>query len=124
MTLGEYNALRGWGTPDNEDPNTEGYVVEYTDGGKANVEGYEGYVSWSPKEVFENSYKDSSTASARVQIEHDELQEKVVALEAFIGNPKFETVSSVQQMYLRNQIGHMKSYLKTLESRLYQFNNS
>jgi hypothetical protein len=34
----------------------EGYLVEYTDGGKPNAEGFTGYISWSPKEVFERSY--------------------------------------------------------------------
>lgn len=57
MTRGEYNAFRGWAIPDSEDQNDEGYLVEYADGGKPNVEGYAGYVSWSPKDVFENSYR-------------------------------------------------------------------
>lgn len=28
MTRGEYNAYRGWETPDDEDPTDEGYLVE------------------------------------------------------------------------------------------------
>lgn len=35
----------------------DGYLVEYLDGGKANVPGFTGYVSWSPKDVFERSYR-------------------------------------------------------------------
>lgn len=31
-------------------------MVEYTDGGKPNVEAAAGYVSWSPKGVFEKAY--------------------------------------------------------------------
>ena len=27
MTLGEYNKFRGWDLPENEDPDTEGYIV-------------------------------------------------------------------------------------------------
>lgn len=34
----------------------KGYLVEYQDGGKPNIEGFAGYVSWSPKDVFEKSY--------------------------------------------------------------------
>lgn len=34
----------------------EGYLVEYPDGGEANHSQFQGYVSWSPKEVFENAY--------------------------------------------------------------------
>lgn len=57
MTRGAYNSLRGWFVPANEDPADDGYLVEYTDGGKPNVPGYKGYVSWSPKEQFENAYR-------------------------------------------------------------------
>jgi hypothetical protein len=57
MTLGAYNQLRGWALPENEAATTEGYLVEYADGGAPNVEGRAGYVSWSPKDVFERSYR-------------------------------------------------------------------
>lgn len=56
MTRGDYNALRGWDVPKDENPDDEGYLVEYLDGGKANVPGYDGYVSWSPRDVFERAY--------------------------------------------------------------------
>lgn len=48
MTLGDYNTYRGWKIPDNEDPMTEGYLVEYPDG----------YESWSPRDVFETAYRE------------------------------------------------------------------
>lgn len=57
MTRGEYNAYRGWTVPADEDPNDEGYLVEYTDGGRSNHPGHIGYISWSPKDVFEQSYR-------------------------------------------------------------------
>jgi hypothetical protein len=47
MTLGDYNIHRGWTIPEDEDPNKEGYIVQYADN----------YVSWSPKEAFEESYR-------------------------------------------------------------------
>jgi hypothetical protein len=59
MKLGEYNKLRGWKLPDNEDGETEGYLVEYLNGGTANTVQYSGYVSWTPKEVFEQAYRSS-----------------------------------------------------------------
>lgn len=52
-----YNQFRGWELPADEDGSDDGYLVEYTDGGKANVAGYTGYVSWSPKDVFERAYR-------------------------------------------------------------------
>jgi len=56
MTLGNYNELRSWPMPRDEHPLTEGYLVEYADGDGPNVEGFAGYVTWSPKAVFERSY--------------------------------------------------------------------
>lgn len=42
----EYNNHRGWDMPSNENGSDEGYLVEYEDG----------YQSWSPKNVFEDTY--------------------------------------------------------------------
>lgn len=57
MSRAEYNIFRGWELPANEDGNDPGYLVEYLDGGTPNVEGFAGYVSWSPKEQFDNAYQ-------------------------------------------------------------------
>lgn len=56
MTRQAYNDLRGWQLPSDEDGTDEGYLVQYADGGKTNLEGFNGYVSWSPKDVFEDAY--------------------------------------------------------------------
>lgn len=62
MTRGEYNEFRGWILPENENADDAGYLIEYVNSdvqpelvGKAN-----GYVSWSPKTVFEDSYANVS----------------------------------------------------------------
>lgn len=57
MTRGEYNEYRGWEIPSEEDPSEQGYLVEYADGGKPNDERHKGYISWSPKDVFEKCYR-------------------------------------------------------------------
>ena len=57
MNRQQYNDLRGWTVPADENPEDDGYLVEYVDGGKANVQGYVGYVSWSPAAVFNNAYR-------------------------------------------------------------------
>lgn len=58
MTRQEYNDFRKWALPSDEDGSDEGYLVEYVDGGKANTAEYSGYVSWSPRDVFERTYKE------------------------------------------------------------------
>lgn len=57
MNRAAYNAFRGWPLPADENGADEGYLVEYLDGGAPNVPGHAGYVSWSPKEQFDNAYR-------------------------------------------------------------------
>lgn len=57
MTRAAYNTFRGWTLPADENGADEGYLVEYLDGGKPNVQGRAGYVSWSPKEQFDAAYR-------------------------------------------------------------------
>ena len=57
MTRAQYNRYRGWELPANEDGNDEGYLVEYLDGGEANHPDHKGYISWSPKDVFQRAYQ-------------------------------------------------------------------
>lgn len=56
MTRGQYNAYRHWTVPADENPADEGYLVEYLDGGKANHDRHNGYITWSPAEQFNNAY--------------------------------------------------------------------
>lgn len=69
MTRGDYNAFRGWAVPADENPADEGYLVEYTDGGKGNTDLYAGYVSWSPKEQFEGAYRETGGLTFGLAIE-------------------------------------------------------
>ena len=55
----EYNKWRGWTVPGEEMPNDEGYLVEYADS-KKNHPDFDGYISWSPKNVFEAAYQNIS----------------------------------------------------------------
>ena len=57
MTRQEYNDFRGWDIPDDENGDDEGYLVEYVNGGPANTREYKSYVSWSPKDVFDQAYR-------------------------------------------------------------------
>lgn len=47
MNLGDYNKLRGWTIPENEDSEKQGYCIYYPDN----------YCSWSPKDIFEQCYR-------------------------------------------------------------------
>ena len=57
MSRGEYNDYRGWKLPENEDSEDPGYLVEYLDGGQANDARHDGYISWSPVDVFNRAYR-------------------------------------------------------------------
>lgn len=63
MTRGEYNILRAWKIPSDENPLDEGYLVEYEDR----------YISWSPKATFESSYRRTGDLKG---LEHDLLTTK------------------------------------------------
>jgi len=56
----EYNQYRGWQLPADEDGSDEGYLVEYTDGGKPNDSRHAGYISWSPKAQADAAYRPAS----------------------------------------------------------------
>lgn len=60
MTRGEYHELRSWPLPADKKGDDYGYLVEDTDAGNPNLEGYVGYVSWSPAAQFENTYRQTS----------------------------------------------------------------
>lgn len=57
MNRRDYNTLRGWALPANENGDDEGYLVEYQDGGEPNHPNFTGYISWSPKAQFERAYQ-------------------------------------------------------------------
>jgi len=69
MTRKEYNDFRGWELPADENGDDEGYLVEYIDSPNANTPEYGGYVSWSPKDVFEMAYREVEGLSFGLAIE-------------------------------------------------------
>lgn len=77
MNRQQYNDLRGWTLPADEDGTDEGYLVEYVNGGKSNHDDYEGYISWSPKDVFEKAYYPIYGMSFGMAIEALKLGKKV-----------------------------------------------
>ena len=77
MTRAAYNEFRGWQLPADENGADEGYLVEYLDGGKPNVEGRSGYVSWSPKAVFDAAYRQIDGMTFGLAIEALKMGKKV-----------------------------------------------
>lgn len=58
MSRLDYNIYRGWGLPDDEDGTDEGYLIEDLYGGKSNHPDHMGYISWLPKQQFDEGYTD------------------------------------------------------------------
>lgn len=60
MNRADYNGYRGWQLPAEEEGSDDGYLVEYTDGGKPNDDRHAGYISWSPKAQFDAAYRETT----------------------------------------------------------------
>ena len=68
MTRGDYRADRGWPMPAEEKREDEGYLVVYAP---------DGYESWSPKEVFENAYREVTGMSFGLAMEACKMGKKI-----------------------------------------------
>lgn len=129
MTRGAYNAYRGWEVPADENPADEGYLVEYVDGGRGNDSRHAGYISWSPKDVFERSYKEVKTVPGlaphqqRVVDEHADLLERLRKLRAFIGDEKglFRSLDTAERHRLMHQEDVMTDLAMVLAERIAAF---
>lgn len=128
MTRLEYYDFRHWLLPSDENGADEGYLVEYMDGGKSNVEGYAGYVSWSPKAQFDAAYIEIGDVSGmpahqqRVVAEKAALDKKAIDLSNFIGNnPFFENLDLVERERLKLQHHFMSYYSIVLGERIAAF---
>lgn len=130
MTRGAYNALRGWNPPDGEDQSVDGYLVEYRDGGGPNVSGFAGYVSWSQKCVFENSYQPITDAEfecadqpfkLRVVQEKHDLDGRLQRLKAFFLTEMFRGLPEDEQHRMVRQSGLMENLSAVLGERIAAF---
>lgn len=127
MRRGDYNAYRGWVCPADEDPTDDGYLVEYVDGGKSNDSRHAGYISWSPKDVFERSYAlvlgaDLPPHQQRVLAEKADLDGILSKLDAFIlDNPLYRQLPGEEQDRLSRQSEAMAAYSGILGERIDAF---
>ena len=72
MTRGIYNKYQGWTIPAKENPEDEGYLVEYLDGGEPNHPDHECFISWSPKDVFDRNHSPMGRGETPYMVTLDE----------------------------------------------------
>jgi len=78
MTRGEYNLYQGWAIPKSENPDDEGYLVEYIAGNKGTHPNHDFYIiSWTPKDVADNSYRPTDDMSFGIAIEAAKMGKKI-----------------------------------------------
>jgi hypothetical protein len=118
MSKDEYNIYRGWKTSSDENKDEKGMLVEYLDGGKPNHLKHKGYISWSPKDVFDKHYKQSQTFYDRLLIETQELATKTNALNDFMRTQNFVDLDREDKDLLYTQSRLMNKYLQVLGHRL------
>jgi hypothetical protein len=67
MTRGDYNTVRGWDTPQDENPLDEGFMIQRING----------HLTWVPKDVFEDIYSEPIDNDVEmVDVKHDLLTTK------------------------------------------------
>lgn len=119
MSRRDYNDLRGWTLPEDEDGDDEGYLVEYTDGGKANVEGFRGYISWSPKDVFERAYNPQESYEDRIRVKLKDVKRDISILGDTVRiGEHYGDLDAKEKKIITEQIRLLKRYEILLLDRL------
>ena len=138
MNLKDYNDYRGWELPADEDGSKDGFLVEYAQSETSpnqNHPAHAGYISWSPKDVFEQSYistdvelnntknfKQLEPHQQRVMNELKDLTKKSFDLSNFIETDFFKSnISADEQIRLKQQLIVMKTYESILIQRINNF---
>lgn len=113
MTLGEFIKQSGRNPYSNSgDLHTDdepGYIVKYADG----------YVSWSPKEAFENAYRVCDTGLDRLKIELEEVKQRLIKLNEFLYSADHPKISEEEKYRLNEQKIAMERYAGILIARIY-----
>jgi hypothetical protein len=138
MNRKEYNDYRGWELPADENGDDEGFLVEYVQSETSpnvNHPAHKGYISWSPKDVFEESYISTDVLinktkafgeyephQQRVLNELKDLTKKSFDLSNFIKTEFFtERLDSEEQQRLKQQLIVMQTYESVLIQRINNF---
>ena len=96
-----------------EKDGADGYAVKYADG----------YISWSPAEVFEEAYLplghigNLPAHAQRIAAEHAQLNDRINKLEAFLRSDRFLSIPVIERADLEEQRNHMNAYFDVLKRR-------
>lgn len=112
MTMGEAyrrGLLHAGRVPSESEKSKAGYYVKYDNG----------YESWSPKDVFEQSYRVADTYLDRLRIERDELHDRYVKAKNYLSSPLAEKqLTPREKGSLAAQVEFMRQYLLCVEERI------
>lgn len=112
MTMGEAyrrGLLHAGRVPSESEKSKAGYYVKYDNG----------YDSWSPKDVFEQSYRVADTYLDRLRIERDELHDRYVKAKNYLSSPLAEKqLTPREKGSLAAQVEFMRQYLLCVEERI------
>ncbi len=106
--------VTAWEAPKDDKP---GYNVKYADG----------YISWSPKDVFEAAYLPLGHISQlpphqqRVIGEHAEVNDRAKKLAAFLATDTYAGLPYAERMLLQEQLFYMEKYEDVLFRRVSHF---
>ncbi len=138
MNRKEYIDYRGWELPADENGADEGYLVEYEQSETSpnvNHRNHKGYISWSPKDVFEEAYISTDIIldnpkelnqfephEKRVINELHDLAKKTHDLANFLQTDFFKkNVDVSEQNRLKQQLIVMQTYESLLIQRINNF---
>lgn len=104
MTMGEAyecKLLKEGVRPSECETDKAGFLVEYEDG----------YLSWSPKDVFDAAYKPSETFLERLDNECDEIGARYNKAKDFINSDRFDNLSPIAKLLLMAQSATQREYI-------------
>lgn len=112
MTMGEAyrrGLLHAGRVPSESEKSKAGYYVKYDNG----------YDSWLPKDVFEQSYRVADTSLDSLRIERDELHDRYVKEKNYLSSPLAEKqLTPREKGSLAAQVEFMRQYLLCVEERI------
>lgn len=119
MTWGQYCEFRELKPVEDEvsglTPQTLGYLVEYPDAEHRNDSRFDGYVSWSPSKVFEESYQPAETEQNLIKIEIRRTEAEMERLQ----NRVNAEIHHSDHKLVKIQISMMQAYLQVLYARFF-----